>query len=150
MLMNDGKYSLQDRKELERNHYDEASWLSRLFFLWPERLIALGALKTLTQADLPEVSVLDESQRLFDKLDKAWKDELAREIPSLSRAIFTIFIRQYGWIGAIITFESAVRIYQAYLLGLLIDYFLSPNSSSTSNMYGNGTFQTLTFSTNSK
>ena len=126
------------------NPYDNSSLLSFLLFLWPGPLIKLGSTKTLEQSDLPRVSKDDDVRRLGARLTVEWAKELdkGRGKASMARALFRAQVIDNWFVGVIMILESALRIYQAQILGRLIKYLLADKNDPwiSESVYNNGYF----------
>lgn len=126
------------------NPYDESDCLSFLLFLWPAPLIKLGSQKTLTQSDLPGVSRDDNVRYLGSRLTGEWNKEvsLRGSQASLARALFISQVIDNWYVGVILIMESALRIYQAQVLGRFIRYILTELDDPwiTESVYNNGYF----------
>lgn len=118
---------------LQENLFDNASVISKLLFLWPWKIVKLGAEKILNQSDLPPVSPFDSSENLCNILTTLWMSN-----SSLFRSLCSAFGPKFLKISSIICFESALKIFQAKMLGNLVDYFSNTNSDDT--IWGNGYF----------
>jgi ABC-type multidrug transport system fused ATPase/permease subunit len=131
-----------EKRRNEKSDYDNGSLLSKALFLWAGKIVKLGASKILEIDDLPPISVDDDAHELHRKFSLSWKKELESESPSLIRAIVRVFFRSQFLLGLILLAESALRIFQAVLLGLLINYFLSETSyaSNDQDLYKSGYF----------
>lgn len=109
--------------EKNESHYDKATWLSKAFFLWPNKLIEEGAKKTLEDIDIPEPAIDDDANLLYIDFKMYWEQELQKDKPSLLRAVVRMFAKRTWWCGVIIVAESVIRIYQVrniYLFRLQI------------------------------
>lgn len=142
----DDKEAPQNRSSNENepppNPYDNASFIDLLFFFWPAPLVKLGSMKVLEQSDLPQVSKDDDVYALGRNLTNKWEIEKTKGIgkASLTRALFFTHMPSNWFVGAILITESALRIYQAQILGRLIKYLLTGTNSSDQSLYDNGYF----------
>ena len=102
-----------------KNPCDEASLFGYVFFQWPEPLIELGNGRSLDPEDLPEVSKHEDTKKNGTELRNMWNEEVKKhgEKASLSWALHRTFWRQHWFTGLMLLAESAVRLYQALLLG---------------------------------
>lgn len=123
-----------------QNPYDGASLFSRAFFMWPGVLIKLGSQKALQENDVANISADDDAETLGSLFNKLWEDECrGKSHPSLWNVLLKMFgPTVFGFIGIVYVIESAVKVYQAVLLGKLIEYFLSEDPSA--RLYDNGYF----------
>nr|CAD7393055.1 unnamed protein product [Timema cristinae] len=123
------------------------SFLFSLYvFMWMKEFLWTGYKRDLEQSDLYEPLKIDLSENLGDDLERVWEEEQSRALqkgksPSLLRAIFVTFWKQYIFSG-ILTFLVSMgsRVAQPLLLGKVIEYF-TPNSTMAieeAYMYGAG------------
>ena len=141
-LSSESERATTSESEWPPNPYDEAGWLSFLLFLWPAPLIKLGSQKTLTQSDLPGVSRDDNVRYLGSRLTDEWNKEVRGRQASLVRALFISQVIANWYVGVILILESALRIYQAQVLGRFIRYILTDQDDPwiTESVYNNGYF----------
>lgn len=113
-----------------QNPFEHASFISKLFFLWPYPLLKLGMKRPLEPDDIPHIMSVDGSGRNREYLDRLWKAEKRRRPnkPSLSRAIFMDFISSIWYIQPIFLVESTAKVFQALALGHLVQSFESDNN----------------------
>ena len=76
------------RKRLLENKRTNAGLLSRFSFWYLADFFALGWLRSIKFADCWEPSDDDLAANLIGPLEAEWNDELDKEQPSLSRAVF--------------------------------------------------------------
>jgi len=124
-------------KKRPADPYESASLLSKLFFLWTGDLLAVGASTSLDSSHIPECSKMDESSQLVDRLMYHWDNTDKSSPHRLFFAMVKTFAPDYGWLGLILLFETPLRIYQANLLGYLVNYFFDEPPSSIS-IYNDG------------
>ena len=135
----------EELRALQPNPYDTAGLWDFLFFGWPGPLVRLGNTKVLEQEDLPDVSKDDDVKTLGRHLSASWQAELRRkgQAPSLTRALFKTHVLGNWFVGAILIAESALRIYQAQILGRLITFLLASQGDPwlmVDSVYNNGYF----------
>lgn len=125
------------------NPCDEADFWSYLLFLWPTPLIKLGAEKTLEQDDLYGISRHDDARQLCATLTRHYEDEkqrvrdynkekakenngtsTAKKQPSLVYPLIQTFWNMHWYTGILLLTETVARIWQALLLGMLINFFV--------------------------
>ncbi|GKY92774.1 hypothetical protein MPSEU_000247200 [Mayamaea pseudoterrestris] len=113
------------------NPYDTASWLSKLFFVWPYPLLKLGMKRPLVEIDLPQVTRVDESEYNRDYFLRLWKEEKERNptAPNLHRLVAMDFFRSTWIVQPLMAIAAAARVVQAVVLGYLIAYFEGRNDS---------------------
>lgn len=126
------------------NRFLTASFLSRLFFLWPYDLIQRGLEHPpITELDLPDVVPQDSSQYNLTVIEQLWEKEQKRRRgrPNLHRALLQHYISTM-WDTQILTgIVCSAQIGQALALGYFIQSFSTTStssSSSTSNSYYSG------------
>ena len=107
--------------------------LHHVLLSWMSPLMALGASRTLQDADVPELAPADASAALCEQLGAAWEAERARARASrgappawLGRALFHMFLPEYVRAIPLLVVGSAVRISQTQCLALLIEHVESP------------------------
>ncbi|XP_053685732.1 ATP-binding cassette sub-family C member 4 [Sabethes cyaneus] len=127
--MNRDKEFSQNKTE---NPIRNASFLSRRTFWWLKEIFRAGQRNEITEdflyATLPE----HQSQRLSDKFERLWADELQRPHPSLMRLFYRAFCKAtllWGLLYSIV--ETTNRVAQPLLLGGLVSYF-SPGQTEIS------------------
>ena len=104
--------------------FDEASTISRIFFLWTGKLINVGNTKTIGDKDIPLVPKYVKAQHLVERLEYYYN--LEEKTPyALHRAAFKAFFREFWWGGLILILEIPLNVWQAFLLGYLISYFFN-------------------------
>ena len=86
--------STSSEKSRVPNMMETASFLSRILFHWPYKLLKLGLERPLEEHDLPEIMQVDSSSHNYQYFEKLWEAEQARHPsnPSLHRA----FLRDFG------------------------------------------------------
>ncbi|KAI9354057.1 hypothetical protein DFJ73DRAFT_827739 [Zopfochytrium polystomum] len=112
----------------------DSSFLSRWLFAYMNPIIALGAKRLLQPDDYLPLDDQDGSLHIADRIQSSWKAELNRnasnpEKARLWRAIIYGFGVQYLWPGLASLAESIVKIGEALVLGLLLDWFRKPGGS---------------------
>ena len=116
--------------------YDQAKWISRLFFCWPYALLRLGMQKTIEEKDLPEISESDSSRQNLLLFERIWKQELERvrsldmnkkskstlglNKPSLQRAVIVELVKSTWMIQPLLFASEVSKIVEAICLGYLI------------------------------
>lgn len=83
-----------------------------------------GATKSLSQEDLPVIPREDRASYLNKLLADEWEKQKLLPNPSLLKALFWAFAPKYGWLALILLVESAIRIWQAILLGYFVRIML--------------------------
>ncbi|OXA46434.1 Multidrug resistance-associated protein 4 [Folsomia candida] len=115
-------------KELRKNPRENANPLSTLFFWWINPLFRKGAKNDLAMDDLYSALKEDESERLGDQLEIAWKKQLEKKKsgkkPKLFRALISCFWKLYAFlVFGLMLDEWVVRIAQPLFLKALINSF---------------------------
>ncbi|XP_074596212.1 ATP-binding cassette sub-family C member 4-like [Brevipalpus obovatus] len=113
---------------------DEASFLSRTYFIWTWPLFGLAHKKTLTSEDISNCSKADDCERWSNKLRRKWEREVKnKKKPSLFWAVLQTF--GPGYLLLMSTLGILTRIIlpisQTLLLGYILD-FLSGRMEETS------------------
>ncbi|XP_049948143.1 ATP-binding cassette sub-family C member 4-like [Schistocerca serialis cubense] len=124
-----------DSKVYKSNPNPKASAnpISKLFVWWMRKIVWK---RNLTEDDLFDRLDRDATDKLGDRLQKSWDEELIRAKekgtkPSLARAIFRTFWLRYFIYGVFDLFDQLIlRVAQPLLLGYTIQYF-SPGSTIT-------------------
>lgn len=133
-------------KSLERppHAYNEASLISRLFFLWPWPLLKLGLERPLTDADLAEVSEEDSSRYNLEFWQSLWDPATASTTRGgggrshLSWPMFREFVRSTWYVQPLYLAGMTAKVVQAICLGKLINSFSSGTRSNTSYFWAMG------------
>ncbi|KFB40460.1 AGAP001775-PA-like protein [Anopheles sinensis] len=112
-------------RKLPPNPRQDASIFSTLTFWWTIDLFRKGYSKVLELQDLFRPLDVDRSDVLGDRLEKKWFEQQAGPgRPSLVKAIFKTFWREYGVLGIITVFNDIfIRLAQPIFLGQLLLYF---------------------------
>ncbi|XP_053670820.1 ATP-binding cassette sub-family C member 4-like [Anopheles nili] len=112
-------------RKLPPNPRQNANILSTLTFWWTIDLFRKGYSKVLELQDLFRPLDVDRSDVLGDRLEKKWFEQQAGPgRPSLVKAIFKTFWREYGVLGLItIINDIFIRLAQPIFLGWLLLYF---------------------------
>lgn len=123
------------------NNYIGASFLSKMFFMWPSKLLKEGMVRTIEENDLPSVRLEEESRHNREVFEKIWRDEVDRVEtlkrnypvgskkreslrPSLQRALFIDFLKSVWIVQPCMLASSTARIMMSLALGLLIQSFI--------------------------
>eukprot|EP00026_Physarum_polycephalum_P000366 Phypoly_transcript_00366.p1 GENE.Phypoly_transcript_00366~~Phypoly_transcript_00366.p1 ORF type:complete len:840 (+),score=118.23 Phypoly_transcript_00366:911-3430(+) len=77
--------------ENERNPYERANIISKILFLWPTSLMALGYKKPIDFSDLWDLMEEDKCEYNFEKFDNNWKNQLNKPKPALWKALFSTY-----------------------------------------------------------
>ncbi|XP_052868167.1 ATP-binding cassette sub-family C member 4-like [Anopheles cruzii] len=112
-------------RKLSPNPRQNANFISVLTFWWTIDLFRKGYSKVLELQDLFRPLDVDRSDVLGDRLEKKWFEQQAGPgRPSLVKAIFKTFWREYGVLGFItIVNDIFIRLAQPIVLGWLLMYF---------------------------
>jgi hypothetical protein len=123
------------------NTYEGSSFLSKMFFIWPEKLLKEGVVKTIEEKDLPNVMQQEESRHNREAFEKIWRDEVDRVEalkkkypegstkraslrPSLQRAMLIDFLKRTWIVQPCMMASSTARIAMSLALGFLIQSFI--------------------------
>ncbi|XP_058061172.1 ATP-binding cassette sub-family C member 4-like [Anopheles bellator] len=112
-------------RKLSPNPRQNANFVSVLTFWWTIDLFRKGYSKVLELQDLFRPLDVDRSDVLGDRLEKKWFEQQAGPgRPSLVKAIFKTFWREYGVLGFItIVNDIFIRLAQPIVLGWLLMFF---------------------------
>jgi len=111
------------------NPMANASFLSRLLFMWPAPLLKLGMSRPLEESDLADVLERDGSVYNRDYLLRIWEEERRNhpKSPSLHRAIVKDFILSIWYVQPMLMLGETARVVQAVVLGFLVESFEGAN-----------------------
>uniref|UniRef100_A0A8C7Y860 Multidrug resistance-associated protein 4 n=1 Tax=Oryzias sinensis TaxID=183150 RepID=A0A8C7Y860_9TELE len=107
-----------------------ANLLSKIFFCWLSPLFRTGYRRKLEEDDMFRVLPEDASNRLGEELQRYWTQEVQQakkklQPPKLSKALIQCYWKSYLLIGVYIFLEEVIKVIQPVLLGKLIEYFES-------------------------
>ncbi|XP_023231179.1 multidrug resistance-associated protein 4-like [Centruroides sculpturatus] len=123
-------------EENRSNPYDSAGVFSRIFFCWLFPLLLKGRKRPLQENDLYATSKYHSSQYLGDLLQKEWDKEIKLENPSLTKALLRFIGWKYMLLCLLPVIQEAVLVpVQAYVLGLLVNYFDHAEENNKLPMY---------------
>lgn len=132
-----------DHKEQQKkptHPQTQASRVSKMSFWWLKNLYKTGLTRTITDEDVYETLKDHECDKIAEKFDKLWQDELKRKEPSVLR----MFCRAYGLpvllVGLSFSLvETLNRCAQPLFLGALLSYFVDPDiTKQTAYYYATG------------
>jgi ATP-binding cassette subfamily C (CFTR/MRP) protein 4 len=128
--------SLQEETISNRaiNPLDNASIFSKITFSWMNPLLAVGAKRTLNEEDLPELTNADSAAKLCADLENCWAKEQEMPQPSFFRALVRTSGLRYLGYSLIYIVGGTVRIFQALLLGALIEHIGKKDASVKEGM----------------
>uniref|UniRef100_H3DQA7 ATP binding cassette subfamily C member 4 (PEL blood group) n=1 Tax=Tetraodon nigroviridis TaxID=99883 RepID=H3DQA7_TETNG len=123
------------RREGKDNPAASANLLSKVFFCWLNPLFRLGYKRRLEEDDMFKVLPEDASDRLGEELQGYWDREVqqaAKDLrsPELGKVLVRCFWRPYSLIGGYMLVEETIKMVQPVLLGQIIRFFESYDSSS--------------------
>uniref|UniRef100_A0A182P629 Uncharacterized protein n=1 Tax=Anopheles epiroticus TaxID=199890 RepID=A0A182P629_9DIPT len=124
-------------RKLPPNPRQNASILSTLTFWWTIDLFRKGYSKVLELQDLFRPLDVDRSDALGDRLEKGLHSNFTGPgRPSLVKAIFKTFWREYGLLGFItIMNDIVIRLAQPIFLGWLLLYFRKDSQVSRESAF---------------
>ena len=104
---------------------ENASFLSKLIFTWPYKLLKIGLERPLGERDLPEISEVDSSKFQRNLFERIWEAEKKRDPqnPSLHRALLVDFFRSTWKVQPLYFLSSVATVVQAVAVGYLIESF---------------------------
>ncbi|CAG13921.1 unnamed protein product, partial [Tetraodon nigroviridis] len=122
-------------REGKDNPAASANLLSKVFFCWLNPLFRLGYKRRLEEDDMFKVLPEDASDRLGEELQGYWDREVqqaAKDLrsPELGKVLVRCFWRPYSLIGGYMLVEETIKMVQPVLLGQIIRFFESYDSSS--------------------
>lgn len=131
----------QDEDCRPQNNFEHSGWISKLFFTWPQDLLAKGILETIEEKDLPSLMKSESSDERRVAFEKLWKEEIqriedlkeklppnsqerAKLRPKLYRALIKDFFKRTWIVQPLMALSSAARIAMSLALGYLIQSFI--------------------------
>eukprot|EP00064_Thunnus_orientalis_P001052 superscaffoldBa00000065_g1053 len=128
------------RKETKDNPSATANLLSKIFFCWLNPLFRIGYKRKLQEDDMYKVLPEDASDSLGEELQWYWNREVqlaAKDLrqPKLTKVLIQCYWRSYLLIGIYIFIEEVIKVIQPLLLGKLIEYFESYDTTNTAAVY---------------
>lgn len=124
----------------ERERKGRGGFVSRLLLWWVTVLLRTGYSRPLDEGDVYPHLLPEESTcaQLSIKLGREWVKELSRwrhgEKPSLLAALRRCYGRRVLAMGGLLLMQEVLRIGQAILLGELVGYLTSVNTTTTSTL----------------
>jgi hypothetical protein len=102
----------------------EASISSRISFSYLNEIMHEGAVRNVKSSEYPDVEINDESDFLTNQILSGWKIEQKNkgENAKLISVLWKLFGTNYMLTGIAYFIESILKISQAYLLGLLLNW----------------------------
>ena len=93
----------------------------------------------MNQEDLPAIAIHDNIYATSKAFTTHWQAEKLKEKPQIVRAIFHTFASEVGVSGIVLLISSATKIYQALMLGKLVQFIFDENVDwSDKGFYSNG------------
>ncbi|XP_061143860.1 ATP-binding cassette sub-family C member 4-like isoform X1 [Syngnathus typhle] len=122
------------RQDVKDNPFSKANLFSKLFFCWLNPLFKTGYKRRLEQDDMYKVLPEDASDRLGEELQWYWDQEgklatKAQRQPELTRVIVKCYWKSNARIGVYLVIQEVIKVIQPVLLGKLIEYFESPDTT---------------------
>ena len=129
--------------------YNNASFVSKLFFWWPWPLLKLGLERPLTLNDLAEVAEVDSSHANFQHLQSLWyhfandnNDKSTttdtRGPGDLRHVLFRDLIQSTWFVQPMLMAAMVAKIVQAICLGQLIESFENDGNKATNYAWAAG------------
>jgi ATP-binding cassette subfamily C (CFTR/MRP) protein 4 len=117
------------KENRSQNAMGQASFLSRLLFIWPYPLLKLGLERPLEERDLPENLEIDTSLYNRNHFESIWAEEKTRhpKNPNLHRALLADFLKSVWYVQPAMMAAMIAKVVQALALGLLIESFETGN-----------------------
>ncbi|XP_018322257.1 multidrug resistance-associated protein 4-like [Agrilus planipennis] len=111
------------------NPQEKANIFSKIFFGWMAKICYVAVKRSLKVTDLYRCLTVDRSERLTDKIELKWKEELEKaktksKEPSLTSSIVKVFGPTYMFYGLFVFLTSGIlRSVQPMILGMFIRQF---------------------------
>ncbi|KAH9168771.1 hypothetical protein AeNC1_017860 [Aphanomyces euteiches] len=99
-----------------------ANWFVDALILWLEPLMFRGAKKTLMEEDVWKLAPEDSSARLHARFDVFWKEGMAKQSPSVARAIMRTIRAKWYYTVSIYVVYAAVMLVQPSVIKSLLQY----------------------------
>ncbi|XP_060518770.1 ATP-binding cassette subfamily C member 4-like isoform X2 [Cylas formicarius] len=116
--------------------YKEASFLSKVFFVWLLPLFKKGYSTDLTEKDLSPILKSHNSTFLGKKLKVEWAKEVRKATPSLWRALAKVFWKEAVVLGVwYLLVETCIKLSQPLALKKLLEYFEANSAMSKNEAY---------------
>ncbi|CAF2646337.1 unnamed protein product [Rotaria sp. Silwood2] len=111
--------------------YLKSNQFQKIFHSWVTSLLQLGRKRPLEIDDIFDILPDDQSQLWIDRLEQAWKNEMAlanksgkkKYKPSLFRATWKVYGNRYFIIGFFLLMHTITRFIQPFLLARFVRYF---------------------------
>ncbi|KAG5894559.1 hypothetical protein JTB14_021541 [Gonioctena quinquepunctata] len=97
--------------------------ISKIFFCWLVPFLSKGLKKEIDENDMYETRKPQKSTELGNKLESAWKKELNKSNPSLTKSLFIVFRKELALYALIHLFNECVKISQPILIFKLLSFF---------------------------
>ncbi|KAJ8734037.1 hypothetical protein PYW07_014588 [Mythimna separata] len=123
-------------REKKTNNYKRANWFSKTWFVWMMPTFWRGYKRDLYDSDLTKPKDSHLSDKLGDRLEKKWLEEIALASkqgrkPSLLRAMTKAFWMSYAPSGIMFLIQALVlKPFQPVVLSLMLTYW-EPGSTMT-------------------
>ncbi|XP_075985083.1 ATP-binding cassette sub-family C member 4-like [Anticarsia gemmatalis] len=133
---NDPKKVPPKNREKKTNNYKRANWFSKTWFIWMMPTFWRGYKRDLYDADLTKPKDNHLSEKLGDRLEKKWLEEIALankqgRKPSLLRAMTKAFWMSYAPSGIMFLIQALVlKPFQPVALSMMLAYW-EPGSNMT-------------------
>ncbi|CAG9768550.1 unnamed protein product [Ceutorhynchus assimilis] len=121
----------------ERHPYQNANFLSKIFYIWMLPIFKVGLKKDLNEEDLLPPLKSHNAQDLGDKLEASWKYEITnRKNPSLWRAIWRVYWKDIIFTGCIwIIWETFIKSSQPLCMSKFLEYYRPGSTMSSDEVY---------------
>lgn len=102
--------------------YDRASFLSKLFMLYPIDLVKQVKNTEMTLDDTPEIAKAFKFDEIYQRLRQNWEKERTKEKPSFLRALWNTIGAKYAFLSVLFGCSSLSALALSGLLVLTISY----------------------------
>lgn len=114
--------------------YDNSGIFSRLTFSWLNRVLARGRANKLRESDLRLPEELD-ANTAYEDFSTKWSEECSSEEPSLVRALFRTFYRDFFFVATIKLGWGASLIFTAFFLVRSLVAYMSDKTATDMEGY---------------
>ncbi|XP_053212744.1 ATP-binding cassette sub-family C member 4-like [Panonychus citri] len=125
---------MMDQQEIITNRctYDEACFLSKIFFWWTSSILRIGLKREPTKDDLYKCPAEDESAKTTRDFERNWGQEIkdskaTNKPPSLLKAIIKTYGLTTVFNSFLLAFDDSLNLVQTFLLGLIVRYYSNNN-----------------------
>ncbi|KAJ3220431.1 Multidrug resistance-associated protein 4 [Clydaea vesicula] len=131
-IANDGKSDAKFKAQKR----EDSSFFSKLSFQYLNQLLKEGLTKKLDLDSFPDIDSFNESKFLSESVMKNWNKQVlknGKEEARLLKSLWKAFGSEYCKAGLCLLIESIVRVGQALITALFLDFFAIKYSSANLN-----------------